>query len=128
MVKRGCPKSTVRETLPLWYRGHDARQASPTVAVQVPQLLPRLYASADRLEYDGVHIQTITPRNVIRCAFAAGLIDDGEAWIDMLTDRNAMSHQYDFAVFEMVADKVHHQYLHLFAALWELLVEEETGS
>ena len=68
---------------------------------------------------DGVHIPTITPRNVIRCAFAAGLIDDGEAWIDMLTDRNAMSHQYDFAVFQLVADKVHHRYLQLFEALWE---------
>ena len=82
----------------------------------------------DRLEYDGVHIPTVTPRNVIRGAFAAGLIDDGEAWIDMLTDRNAMSHEYDFAVFEMVADNVHRRYLHLFGALWEFLVEEEMGS
>ncbi|MCY4398749.1 MAG: nucleotidyltransferase substrate binding protein [Gemmatimonadetes bacterium] len=83
----------------------------------------------DRLAHDGVRIPTITPRNVIRCAFSAGLIDDGEAWIDMLTDRNAMSHQYDFAVFQLVADKVHHRYLQLFEALWEeLLMDEEAGS
>ena len=79
----------------------------------------------DRLEYDGVQIPTVTPRKVIRSAFAAGLIDDGEAWIDMLTDRNAMSHQYDFDIFEAVADKVHRRYLHLFGELWERLAAEE---
>ncbi|MCY4574818.1 MAG: nucleotidyltransferase substrate binding protein [Gemmatimonadetes bacterium] len=79
----------------------------------------------DRLEYDGVQVPTATPRKVIRSAFAAGLIDDGEAWIDMLTDRNAMSHQYDFDIFEAVADKVHRRYLHLFGELWERLAAEE---
>ncbi len=79
----------------------------------------------DRLEYDGVQVPTATPRKVIRSGFAAGLIDDGEAWIDMLTDRNAMSHQYDFDIFEAVADKVHRRYLHLFGELWERLAAEE---
>ena len=51
----------------------------------------------DRLEYDGVALTTVTPRNVIRQAFHAKLIADGDAWIDMLTDRNLMSHTYDFA-------------------------------
>ena len=81
--------------------------------------------SKDRLEYDGVQVPTATPRKVIRSAFAARLIDDGEAWIDMLTDRNAMSHQYDFDIFEAVADKVHRRYLHLFGELWERLAAEE---
>ncbi len=79
----------------------------------------------DRLEYDGVRVPTATPRKVIRSAFAAGLIDDGEAWIDMLTDRNAMSHQYDSDIFEAVAEKVHMYYLHMFAELRERLAVEE---
>lgn len=78
-----------------------------------------------RLEHDGVRIATITPRNVIQTAFAAKMIDDGSGWIDMLTDRNAMSHEYDSAASEEVADNVHSRYLDLFAALRERLAHEE---
>ena len=42
----------------------------------------------DRLEYAGVTLSEITPRNVIREAFAAKLIADADAWMDMLVDRN----------------------------------------
>jgi len=35
------------------------------------------------------------PRLVIKEAFRAKLIHDGEAWIDMLEDRNKSSHIYD---------------------------------
>ena len=45
----------------------------------------------DRLEYAGVTLSEITPRNVIREAFAAKLIADGDAWTAMLVDRNVMS-------------------------------------
>ena len=79
----------------------------------------------DVLEYDGVRIVTITPRNVIQTAFAAKMIDDGSGWIDMLTDRNAMSHEYDSAASEQVADNVHSRYLDLFAELRERLEREE---
>ena len=46
----------------------------------------------DRLEYDGVLMESVTPRNVIRTATAAGLIVDGQTWIDMLEDRRNTSH------------------------------------
>ncbi|MEN1969545.1 nucleotidyltransferase substrate binding protein [Lentibacillus sp. N15] len=36
-----------------------------------------------------------SPRFVIREAFANGLIDNGEFWIDMMIDRNKTSHLYD---------------------------------
>ena len=81
----------------------------------------------DRLEYDGVQVPTVTPRTVIRSAFAAKLIDDGESWIDMLADRNAMSHEYDLDASEAVANNVHTRYLQLFAELWRMLSEEEPG-
>ncbi len=82
----------------------------------------------DRLEHDGVQLPTVTPRNVIREAFAAGMIDDGQGWLDMLTDRNAMAHKYDCAAFERVAANIHGRYLHLFETLWTWLGEEEAGS
>ena len=79
----------------------------------------------DRLEYDGVRIATITPRNVIQAAFAARMIEDGFGWINMLIDRNAMSPEYDFAASEEVADNVHGLYLDLFEALRARLAREE---
>lgn len=35
------------------------------------------------------------PRPVIKEAFSAGLLQDGEGWINMLEDRNRTSHIYD---------------------------------
>ena len=56
-------------------------------------------------------LPTVTPRHVIRRAFQARLIQDGDAWIDMLTDPKLMSHTYDFAKFEVVTRKNRRQYL-----------------
>ena len=81
----------------------------------------------DLLEHDGMRIEPQpTPRNVIRTAHEIGMIDDGQAWIDMLTDRNAMSHKYDSEVFEDVAKKVHRWYLYLLEELLESLAPEDS--
>lgn len=45
------------------------------------------------LNYNGVDVETA--RMVIKEAFKAGLIKDGDGWIDMLEDRNKTSHIYD---------------------------------
>lgn len=44
------------------------------------------------LIYQGVDVQM--PRAVIKESFKAGLIEDGEGWIDMLEDRNKTAHIY----------------------------------
>jgi len=54
----------------------------------------------DYLEYEGQIIQPVTPRNVIKEAFAAGILRDGQVWIDMLDHRNLLSHTYDASTFE----------------------------
>ena len=82
----------------------------------------------DRLEYDGVALPTVTPRHVIRQAFQARLIQDGDVWIDMLTDRNLMSHTYDFAKFEVVIRKIQRQYLAILGELYERLSLEALES
>ncbi len=78
----------------------------------------------DRLEYDGLVIATITPRNVIREAYSAKLIDDCETWIDMLTDRNLMSHTYDFERFKAVVENIHSRYLTILNNLYQRLLAE----
>ena len=78
----------------------------------------------DRMEYDGVSLATVTPRNVIREAFQARLIEDGEAWIDMLNDRNLMSHTYDSDRFKQVIGNIIRRYLPILQAMYIRLSEE----
>ena len=82
----------------------------------------------DRLEHEGIELVIVTPRNVIHAAFAAGMIDDGPGWIDMLEDGNVLAHEYDRAAFQTVAANVHERHLPLLETLWTRLGEEETAS
>ena len=81
----------------------------------------------DRLEYGGIVLTEVTPRYVIQQAFAAKLIDDAEVWIDMLVDRNLMSHTYDFARFEEVLGSVRNRYLAVLGDLYERFGLETLG-
>lgn len=78
----------------------------------------------DRLEYDGVIIATITPRNAVRQAFRAKLIEDCEAWVAMLTDRNLTSHAYDLDRSEVVIHNIHSRYLTILDDLYQRLLLE----
>ncbi len=65
----------------------------------------------DYLEESGIIINPITPKQVIKQAFTAKIISDGQVWIDMLLSRNLMSHTYDFIKFEAIAKDVEQKYL-----------------
>ena len=65
----------------------------------------------DRLEHDGIVLSPVTPRAVIRRAFQAKLISQGEQWIDMLGDRNRMSHTYDNDTFDAIIKAIEATYL-----------------
>ena len=60
----------------------------------------------DYLESTGIDIETITPKNVIKEAFAAKIIIDGEMWIDMLEKRNALAHTYSEITFGKAVEKI----------------------
>jgi len=47
----------------------------------------------DFLAYNGIDAKL--PRDVLKQAFATGLIRDGQLWIDMLEERNLMAHTDD---------------------------------
>jgi nucleotidyltransferase substrate binding protein (TIGR01987 family) len=55
---------------------------------------------------EGKGIDAAYPRDVIRSAFAFGLIGQGEVWIEMLERRNLLSHTYDEKSFEAAFDLV----------------------
>jgi nucleotidyltransferase substrate binding protein (TIGR01987 family) len=84
----------------------------------------------DRLEHDGVVLSPVTPRAVIRSAFQAKLISEGERWIDMLGDRNRMSHMYDSDTFDAIIKEIEQRYLErlneLHVRLSREMAEQET--
>ena len=55
----------------------------------------------DYLEYEGVSVQP-TPRAIIKEAFSANVISEGQTFIEMLEARNLMSHKYDEETFNAV--------------------------
>mgnify|MGYP001562291568 FL=1 len=75
----------------------------------------------DYLESQGVRIEQITPKMVIKHAFASKIITNGQQWIDMLEDRNLMSHEYEQKVFEKVFHNIQSQYVHVLEDLYETL-------
>lgn len=64
----------------------------------------------DYLVYSGVAFDQITPRRVIKEAFSAKIIPDGQIWIDMLEQRNLMSHTYDRETFDDVIQNISRRY------------------
>jgi nucleotidyltransferase substrate binding protein (TIGR01987 family) len=75
----------------------------------------------DYLEQSGVVLSAVTPRQVIKDAFAARILDDGQTWIDMIDHRNLLSHTYDAAKFEEAVEAIHGRYLAAFAQVRDLL-------
>jgi len=71
----------------------------------------------DYLEFQGQTLSTVTPRNVVKAAFAARILSDGQVWIDMLDHRNLLSHTYDESTFDQAVIAIRDQYM---AALEEL--------
>jgi nucleotidyltransferase substrate binding protein (TIGR01987 family) len=65
----------------------------------------------DFLEDSGLVIDPVTPRQVIKQAFAAKIVSDGQVWIDMLNHRNLLSHTYDCALFEKAVEALAVRYL-----------------
>ena len=49
----------------------------------------------DCLENQGMVGKIGSPREILKESFSAGLIDNGEVWMDMMLSRNELSHLYD---------------------------------
>ena len=78
----------------------------------------------DYLEEGGIVFATVTPRQVLKDAFAAKVLADGQVWIDMLDHRNLLSHTYNQVSFERAVDAIHARYLSAFDQVHEYLQRE----
>lgn len=73
----------------------------------------------DYLEAEGVLLESNTPRQVIKQAFAAGLLQDAQTWIDIMLLRNKLSHTYDQQVFEQALHTIRGDYFAAFERLYD---------
>lgn len=69
----------------------------------------------DILEYEGIEVKS--PRSAIKEGFKAGIIANGEAWIEMLVDRNKTSHIYDEKEARAIYNKIKSFYVDLLKEL-----------
>ena len=78
----------------------------------------------DYLEASGLVFATVTPRQVLKDAFAAKILKEGPVWMDMLDHRNLLSHTYNPIVFEEAVETIHQQYLPAMERLINFLQQE----
>ena len=71
----------------------------------------------DYLEYSGIIESTGSPREIIKTAFANGIIEDGDNWIKMMLARNSLSHLYDEEKSREIYMEIKEIYLNLFENL-----------
>ena len=80
----------------------------------------------DYMEANGFVFAVVMPRQVLKDAFAAKLIAEGQVWIAMLDHRNLLSHTYNPTVFEEAVEAIHQQYLPAMERLISFLQQEAT--
>lgn len=75
----------------------------------------------DYLEYNGIIDSVATPRAIIQSAYQSKIIKNGEMWIQMMLDRNSLSHLYDEEKSRTIYMNIKDKYLIQFEELKEFL-------
>ena len=79
----------------------------------------------DKMQADGLELERISPRYVFKSAFQAKYIDNIEDWLKMASDRNLMSHTYNFDTFDQVLVALKNDYFQLLDDLQLSLIEQQ---
>ncbi|KAF3984277.1 MAG: nucleotidyltransferase [Methylococcales symbiont of Hymedesmia sp. n. MRB-2018] len=53
----------------------------------------------DKMQDDGIIVDRISPKYVVKLAYSSKYIDNIDVWLAMINDRNLMSHTYNFTHF-----------------------------
>jgi len=62
------------------------------------------------MQHDGLVIDKISPKYVFKLAYQKHYITDINIWLEMIADRNSMSHNYNEANFENLLKSLHIKY------------------
>lgn len=80
----------------------------------------------DYLEYQGTASGIVGSRDAVRHGFSAGLIRDGDLWMDMIASRNLANHTYNQETADEILRKCVESYALQFQQLQERLAAELT--
>lgn len=69
----------------------------------------------------------IGSKDAAREAFANGLIEDGQAWMDMIRSRNQTSHSYNESVATAIFKDILERYYPAFLALQKMMEAKRSG-
>ncbi|MFZ5626793.1 MAG: nucleotidyltransferase substrate binding protein [Bacillota bacterium] len=75
------------------------------------------------LAYTGI-AEIRTPREAFKEAFAAGLIVNGDIWLEMIDDRNLTSHNYDETEARRIFERIKNKYFRELSKLKEIISKE----
>ena len=75
------------------------------------------------MEYKGFSVP-VSPRDILKDAYAAGIIEEGDIFIKMLTDRNISSHTYDEEMALELYGRIKNDYISLLCELLEYVERE----
>jgi nucleotidyltransferase substrate binding protein (TIGR01987 family) len=65
----------------------------------------------DYLSFSGIEVFPVTPRAVVKAAFGAGILSEGQVWIDMIDHRNLLAHTYAETTFAEAVSAIGERYL-----------------
>ena len=71
------------------------------------------------MEDQGMVLTIVSPRSVLKEAYAAGIIDNPDIWNEAVDSRNLMSHIYDEETAISIADRVSSEFIVPLTALAE---------
>lgn len=75
------------------------------------------------MEDQGMVMTIVSPRSVLKEAYAAGIIDNPDIWNEAVDSRNLMSHIYDEETAISIADRVSSEFIIPLTALAEFYKE-----
>jgi nucleotidyltransferase substrate binding protein (TIGR01987 family) len=78
----------------------------------------------DKMEFDGIVFDRISPEMVAKVAYHAKYTEDIDLWIEMINHRNLLSHTYDFDKAEEIIVAIQRRYTPLLNDLYESLKKD----
>ena len=67
---------------------------------------------------------TGTPRETLKQAFQADILDNGEIWMEMLDKRNLMAHTYEESTFRQVLEDIRLKYFEQIESMYKYFSEK----
>ena len=69
---------------------------------------------------------TGTPRETLKQAFQANILDNGEIWMEMLDKRNLMAHTYEENTFRQVLEDIRLKYFEQIESMYNYFNEKNS--